>query len=118
MIRLPPRYKRTDTRFPYTTLFRSEDERHRGKNVMEIKGSVALVTGANRGLGRQFALQLLDRGASKVYAAVRNPANVDISGVEVLKLDITDAASVEAAAKAASDVQILVNNAEIGRAHV
>src|SRR3546814_4011437 len=80
---------------------------------MEIKGSVALVTGANRGLGRQFALQLLDRGASKVYAAVRNPANVDISGVEVLKLDITDAASFEAAAKAASDVQILVNNAGI-----
>ncbi|MFC4022186.1 short-chain dehydrogenase, partial [Micromonospora sp. GCM10011542] len=35
---------------------------------MKITGSVALVTGANRGIGRHFTQQLLERGAAKVYA--------------------------------------------------
>ena len=65
---------------------------------MQIKGSVALVTGANRGLGRQFAQQLVQRGATKVYATARVPAQVDLPGVTVLPLDITDPASVAAAA--------------------
>ncbi len=74
---------------------------------MEISGSVALVTGANRGIGRHFALQLRERGATKVYATARNPALVAIPGVEVLQLDITDPASVAAAAAAAQDVTLL-----------
>lgn len=78
---------------------------------MKISGSVALVTGANRGIGRQFALQLLERGASKVYATARTPELVDLPGAEVLQLDITDPASVTAAAAAAPDVTLLVNNA-------
>ena len=45
---------------------------------MQIKGSVALVTGANRGLGRHFAEQLLQRGATKVYAAARDPRTIDL----------------------------------------
>jgi len=77
---------------------------------MQIKDSVALVTGANRGLGRHFAEQLLDRGA-KVYATARRPELVDLPGVTVLPLDITDRDSVAAAAAAASDVTLLVNNA-------
>lgn len=80
---------------------------------MQISNSVALVTGANRGLGRHFAAQLLARGAAKVYAAVRNPESVDLPGVEVLALDITDEASVAAAAAVASDVTLLVNNAGV-----
>jgi NAD(P)-dependent dehydrogenase (short-subunit alcohol dehydrogenase family) len=80
---------------------------------MQIKGSVALVTGANRGLGRQFAQHLLQRGASKVYATARVPARVDLPGVTVLPLDITDPASVASAAKAAPDVDLLINNAGI-----
>ena len=80
---------------------------------MEIKNSVALVTGANRGLGRAFAQRLLDRGARKVYATARRPETVDLPGVEVLALDVTDPASVRAAARAASDVSLLVNNAGI-----
>lgn len=80
---------------------------------MKISGSVALVTGANRGIGRQFALALLERGASRVYATARNPALIDIPGVEVLQLDITDPASVAAAAARATDVDLLVNNAGI-----
>ncbi|MFD1147018.1 SDR family oxidoreductase [Saccharothrix hoggarensis] len=80
---------------------------------MEIANSVALVTGANRGLGRQFARQLLERGAAKVYATARNPDLVDLPGVEVLRVDITDPESVTAAAAAAPDVTLLVNNAGI-----
>jgi NAD(P)-dependent dehydrogenase (short-subunit alcohol dehydrogenase family) len=80
---------------------------------MEITGSTALVTGANRGLGRHFAQQLLERGASKVYATARNPASIDLPGVEVLALDITDPDSVAAAAAAAQDVTLLVNNAGV-----
>ncbi|TDN45474.1 short-subunit dehydrogenase [Curtobacterium flaccumfaciens] len=80
---------------------------------MEIAGSIALVTGSNRGIGRRFALQLLERGAAKVYATARRPELVDIEGVEVLPLDITDDDSIAAAAAAASDVTLLVNNAGI-----
>jgi NAD(P)-dependent dehydrogenase (short-subunit alcohol dehydrogenase family) len=77
---------------------------------MDISGKTALVTGANRGLGRQLAAQLRDRGAV-VYAGARNPATVDLPGVTPVALDITDAASVAAAAGALRDVAILVNNA-------
>lgn len=80
---------------------------------MDITGSVALVTGANRGLGRHFAQQLLERGAAKVYATSRRPELVDVPGVEVLRLDVTDPESVAAAASAAGDVTLLVNNAGI-----
>ncbi len=80
---------------------------------MQISGSIALVTGANRGLGREFAIQLLARGATKVYATARRPELVDIPGAEVLPLDITDPASVAAAAVAAPDVTLLVNNAGV-----
>lgn len=80
---------------------------------MKIADSVALVTGTNRGIGRQFALELLARGASKVYATARRPELVDIPGVEVLALDITDPASVAAAAARAGDVNLLINNAGV-----
>jgi NAD(P)-dependent dehydrogenase (short-subunit alcohol dehydrogenase family) len=80
---------------------------------MKISGSVALVTGANRGIGQQFARELLARGAAKVYATARRPELVDIPGVEVLPLDITDPASVAAAAGKAGDVNLLINNAGV-----
>ena len=77
---------------------------------MDINGKTALVTGANRGLGRQLAAQLRDRGAV-VYAAARNPATVDLPGVTPVALDVTDPASIAAAALATSGVAILINNA-------
>ncbi|MFC0866191.1 SDR family oxidoreductase [Sphaerimonospora cavernae] len=80
---------------------------------MQINGAHVLVTGANRGLGRQFVLSLLDRGAGKVYATARRPDLIDVPGVVPLRLDITDPASVAAAAAAAPDVKILINNAGI-----
>ena len=78
-----------------------------------VEGSVALVTGANRGLGRLFAEQLLERGAARVYAAARRPAEIDLPGVVPLELDITDEDSVRAARERADDVNLLVNNAGI-----
>jgi NAD(P)-dependent dehydrogenase (short-subunit alcohol dehydrogenase family) len=80
---------------------------------MDITGKTALVTGANRGFGRQLAAQLRDRGAV-VYAAARNPASVDLEGVTPIALDVTDPASVAAAAAATRDVSILINNAGSG----
>jgi NAD(P)-dependent dehydrogenase (short-subunit alcohol dehydrogenase family) len=77
---------------------------------MTTKQITALVTGANRGLGKHFASQLVERGA-KVYAAARNPETVDISGVEPIQLDITDPTSVHRAAELCADVTTLVNNA-------
>ena len=77
---------------------------------MQINGVTALVTGANRGFGRHLAQQLRDRGAT-VWAGARNPAAIDLDGVKPLQLDVTDPASVAAAAQEASDVSILVNNA-------
>lgn len=78
--------------------------------LMDISGKTALVTGANRGLGRHLAAQLRDRGAT-VYAAARNPSSVDLSGVTPIALDVTDPGSVAAAAARAGDVAILINNA-------
>ena len=79
---------------------------------MQITGATALVTGANRGIGRHIAAQLLERGAT-VYAAARRPESVDLPGARVLALDITDPEAVAAAAAAAGDVDLLVNNAGI-----
>jgi NAD(P)-dependent dehydrogenase (short-subunit alcohol dehydrogenase family) len=80
---------------------------------MDLNGSVALVTGANRGIGRHFTQQLLERGAARVYATARRPERIDIPGVEALRLDITDPASIAAAAAVATDVTLLINNAGV-----
>lgn len=80
---------------------------------MDIKGAVVLVTGANRGIGSEFVEQLKRRGAAKIYAAARNADAIRTDGVHPLELDITDPGKVAAAAAAASDVQVLINNAGI-----
>lgn len=84
---------------------------------MEIKNSVALVTGTNRGVGRAIVQALVAAGARKVYAAARNTAAiadlVAASGgkVEAIQLDITQDALVAAAAAHCADVSLLINNA-------
>ncbi|AKS36517.1 SDR family NAD(P)-dependent oxidoreductase [Mycolicibacterium goodii] len=77
---------------------------------MKLSGATALVTGSNRGLGHHLAVELVRRGA-KVYATARRPELIDVPGAEVLPLDITDQWSVEAAAAAADDVDVVINNA-------
>jgi NAD(P)-dependent dehydrogenase (short-subunit alcohol dehydrogenase family) len=83
---------------------------------MNIQNSVALVTGANRGLGLAFARELLARGASKVYAAAREPSNITLPGVVPVRLDVTSTDQIEALAREAPDVTLLINNAGIIRA--
>jgi NAD(P)-dependent dehydrogenase (short-subunit alcohol dehydrogenase family) len=82
---------------------------------MKLHGSVALVTGANRGLGRAFARALLERGAGTVYAGVRDPATVTDPDLVPIRLDVTDPAAVAAAAAHCGDVTVLVNNAGVAR---
>lgn len=80
---------------------------------MKIEGCVALVTGANRGLGEAFASALLAAGAAKVYAGARRPDSVRIAGVQPVKLDITNVDDIETAAAHCNDVTLLINNAAI-----
>ena len=79
---------------------------------MKINESVALVTGANRGLGKAIATELVARGA-KVYAGARNPSSIDVPGVTAIAVDITDPSSIAAAVQAAGDITLLINNAGI-----
>ena len=80
---------------------------------MKIENATVLVTGANRGLGLAFTRELLARGARKVYAAARDPATITLSGVEPVRLDVTNPADVAAAAKLALDATLVINNAGI-----
>ena len=85
--------------------------------MTSLAGQTVLVTGANRGMGREYIGQLLDRGATKVYAAARDPRTIDDSDPRViaLALDVTDASSIREAGHAAPDVSVLINNAGILR---
>ena len=86
---------------------------------MQIKDSVAFVTGANRGIGRAFVDALLERGAKRVYAAARDLSSLDpVVGldptrVRAVKLDVTSIAEAQAAAALGKDVTLLINNAAV-----
>jgi NAD(P)-dependent dehydrogenase (short-subunit alcohol dehydrogenase family) len=87
-------------------------------NHTSLKGAVALVTGANRGIGAAFVSGLLEAGAERVYAAARDPqtlATLAQSDARVvpITLDITDDTSVQAAAARFIDVDLVVNNAGV-----
>jgi NAD(P)-dependent dehydrogenase (short-subunit alcohol dehydrogenase family) len=85
--------------------------------MTSLADQTVLVTGANRGMGREYVAQLVDRGVTKVYAAARDPRTIDVVDPRVvpLWLDVTDPISVAEAAEAASDVSVLINNAGIAR---
>jgi NAD(P)-dependent dehydrogenase (short-subunit alcohol dehydrogenase family) len=80
---------------------------------MKISNTVALVTGANRGIGLAFTRELLARGARKVYAGSRDPSAIKQPGVEAIRLDITKPEEIMAAAAHAGDVALLINNAAV-----
>ncbi len=82
---------------------------------MKIQGSVALVTGANRGLGRALVAALVEAGAARVYAAARDASTLSIESPRVvpLTLDTTKPEQIAAAAREARDVTLLINNAGV-----
>jgi NAD(P)-dependent dehydrogenase (short-subunit alcohol dehydrogenase family) len=80
---------------------------------MNIQASTVLVTGANRGIGKAFAEALLDRGAAKVYAAVRDVTTITDPRLVAIQLDVTDPDRIAAVAAELDDVQVVVNNAGI-----
>ncbi len=84
--------------------------------AQRIEGAVALVTGANRGIGRALVQALLGRGVQKVYAAARNPEalqGLEDERVVPLRLDVTDADQIRAVVGAASDIELVFNNAGV-----
>jgi len=83
------------------------------KTNRSLSGRTVLVTGANGGLGEQFVLQALERGATRVYAAARTPRHWADSRVQPITLDITNVGDVTRAVATASDVDLLINNAAI-----
>ena len=85
----------------------------------KISGNVAFITGANRGIGRAITEALLQRGASKVYAAARRPEEIaDLTErfgdrIEAIELNVTNGDQVQAATERAGDVALLINNAGV-----
>ena len=86
-------------------------------NGVAIEGRVILITGANRGIGKALARKALELGAKKVYATARDESKLadvkafDSERVVTMALDVTNQNQVSAAAQAASDVEIVINNA-------
>ncbi len=85
----------------------------------DVKGKTALVTGANRGIGKAIVESLLAHGAKKVYAAVRDVrsaaelTSAHGSAVEPVRLDLSEPDTIRSAAKTASDVELVINNAGV-----
>jgi NAD(P)-dependent dehydrogenase (short-subunit alcohol dehydrogenase family) len=86
---------------------------------MNIQNSVALVTGANRGIGKAYIEALLQAGAHRIYATARSIETLqDVVALApdriiAIALDVTDPAQVNAAAQSAQDVTLLINNAGV-----
>lgn len=96
----------------------SNNETNHATKQWHVEGAVALVTGANRGIGAAFVQGLLAAGARRIYAGTRNPASLaELAGgderVIPIQLDVTSDDWVNAAAQEARDVTILVNNAGV-----
>jgi short-subunit dehydrogenase len=87
---------------------------------MKIEGATVLLTGANGGIGQMFVRELLTRGARKIYLGVRDPATLrgllaQSPKLVPLALDLTQPAQIAAAAQAAADITMLINNAGVAR---
>lgn len=86
---------------------------------LNVKNKIALVSGANRGIGKATTIELLESGVSKVYAGARNISNlkelVTLYGDRIvpIQLDVTNKESINLAIKNIEELDILVNNAGI-----
>jgi len=84
---------------------------------MKLRDSIALVTGANQGLGKCYTEELLRLGSEKVYACglslecLEPLCEAHGGRIVPLKLDVTDPGDIAAAAEAAPDLTVLLNNA-------
>ncbi|NQX84922.1 MAG: SDR family NAD(P)-dependent oxidoreductase [Flavobacteriaceae bacterium] len=89
------------------------------KTEISIKDSVALISGANRGIGKAITEELLNRGIKKVYAGARQLESLKAlqekygARLKPLQLDVTNQESVDNAVKVASDATMLINNAGV-----
>ncbi|WP_423838968.1 SDR family oxidoreductase [Symmachiella dynata] len=87
--------------------------------AFDVKNKSVLVTGANRGIGKSILEEALNRGAKKVYAAVRQIESAESLVAEhgdkvvPIRVDLEDADSITAAAQTAADVDVVVNNAGV-----
>jgi NAD(P)-dependent dehydrogenase (short-subunit alcohol dehydrogenase family) len=82
---------------------------------MQIQGSTILVTGANRGIGRELLDAALSKGAALVYAGTRVPFEHPDARVVPLQIDVTDARQVAEAAARVEHLDVLINNAGIAQ---
>lgn len=81
---------------------------------MKLKESVALVTGAIRGLGKAFVEALLDAGATRIYAAARDPSGIESGNrVAPIRLDTTSPEDADRTAQLYRDVNLIINNAGV-----
>ena len=86
---------------------------------ISIKDSIAIVSGANRGIGKAITEALLNKGIKKVYAGARKPESLTALQEQYgerlvpVQLDVTNQTSVENAAKATLDATMLINNAGV-----
>jgi NAD(P)-dependent dehydrogenase (short-subunit alcohol dehydrogenase family) len=97
----------------------AETRKEETMKAQRIEGAVALVTGAGRGIGRALTEALLTRGVKKVYATARNPEALRALRDErlvSLRLDVTNMDQIRAAVEAASDVELVFNNAGVALA--
>jgi NAD(P)-dependent dehydrogenase (short-subunit alcohol dehydrogenase family) len=79
---------------------------------MDITASTAVVTGANRGLGRALVDALLERGAARIYAGARDLHSIRTDErITPVVLDVTDRAAIARLAAIATDTDLLINNA-------
>jgi NAD(P)-dependent dehydrogenase (short-subunit alcohol dehydrogenase family) len=100
-------------------MIETQQGKNRTMNAQRIEGRVALVTGANRGIGRALTEALLARGARKVYATARHPEELRTlrdERVVALQLDVTDVDQIRTVGDTASDVEIVFNNAGVALA--
>lgn len=85
-----------------------------------LTGTVAIVTGANRGIGKELITALQEQEADRIYACARDESRLseavalDPQKIIPLALDITSESSIQAAVARCQDVTLLINNAGVG----